>query len=161
MSTEDSEIKLRNQGHKVVIFGRTHAGYTKYPTLNRRTEFPEFRVALTFAAFYPEARRQTRTAPAIQPPFPLPRQHYQELRRDAIASEPTLIHSREQWRLHRPANACLRHAGRVGLRRSRCANCRLCFSNTDTLEQCDGTYPICTPCQCKAIECSYGTSKRR
>jgi len=142
-----------------VISDGTHVGFVRFRIDG--PSFRSFRVALAFAAFYPEARRQTRTAPAIQPPFPLPRQHPQELRRDAIASTQTLIHSREQWRLHRPANACLRHAGHVGLRRSRCATWRLCFSNTDTCEQCDGTYPICTPCQSKAIECSYGTSKRR
>ncbi|KAE9368168.1 hypothetical protein N431DRAFT_428056 [Stipitochalara longipes BDJ] len=27
--------------------------------------------------------------------------------------------------------------------------------------KCDGIYPTCSPCQGKAIECSYGTSKRR
>lgn len=26
--------------------------------------------------------------------------------------------------------------------------------------QCDGTYPTCTPCQYKQIECTYGISKR-
>jgi Fungal Zn(2)-Cys(6) binuclear cluster domain len=28
-------------------------------------------------------------------------------------------------------------------------------------EQCDGTYPVCSPCQSKGVECTYGVSKRR
>jgi hypothetical protein len=113
---------------------------------------------------YPEARRPSRTAPArLSSPTPETRPP-RTATRHPTASESPPFHSREQWRLHRPANACHRRAGRAGSRRSRCAI--LCCSlptsaETDLPLQCDGLYPTCSPCQGKAIECSYGTSKRR
>ena len=127
-----------------------------------RTEHPEFRVARTFAVIYPEARRPPRTARPLSCSLPLPRHDFQSIDKTCdntrICAHPFPRAMATPPPRKRVSQAC-RPCGvkKIKVRES----AAVALAETNILLQCDGAYPTCSPCQSKAIECSYGTSKRR